>query len=268
MEYALVDKQRRVAEPGISGECPNCGARVIAKCGDIKIRHWAHYGKRDCDPWWENETEWHRRWKQRFPVEWQEVTQIANSGEMHRADVKTALGWVFEFQHSFLNSKERQAREAFYPKLIWIVDGIRRERDKYQFFKALENRKPISDKAPVWRIFFPDEIRLIQEWAGCRAPVFFDFGEESVLWWLYPKSADGSVFVGRFARAELIQTHRDGEAQTTHSFAEFVKDLPDLVSKYSALLKARWERQVEANWRNQHVRQYQYTRSRRGLPRF
>jgi len=55
-----------------------------------------------CDNWWENETQWHRDWKNHFPVEWQEVVQIAEDGEKHIADVKTSEGWVVEFQHSYL----------------------------------------------------------------------------------------------------------------------------------------------------------------------
>lgn len=86
------------------GLCPYCGSEVIAKCGRIKIWHWAHKGMSSCDPWWENETEWHRTWKNHFPLEWQE--QIARdpiSGETHIADVKTPHGLVIEFQHSSID---------------------------------------------------------------------------------------------------------------------------------------------------------------------
>ena len=53
--------------------------------------HWAHRGSRFCDPWWENETEWHRSWKGQFPVNWQEVVHQAETGEKHIADVKTEV---------------------------------------------------------------------------------------------------------------------------------------------------------------------------------
>ena len=55
MKYAIVEKERREAEPSLSGECPACGKAMIAKCGQHRIDHWAHQGKPTCDPWWENE---------------------------------------------------------------------------------------------------------------------------------------------------------------------------------------------------------------------
>ncbi|RUV66122.1 competence protein, partial [Mesorhizobium sp. M5C.F.Cr.IN.023.01.1.1] len=75
MRYALVNDERREAEPGVAGTCPGCGQPMIAKCGDQRIHHWAHRGMRTCDPWWEPETPWHRSWKAQFPPHWQEVVQ-------------------------------------------------------------------------------------------------------------------------------------------------------------------------------------------------
>ncbi len=59
---------------------------------------------RSCDPWWENETEWHRKWKGNFAEEWQEV--ILTDGitdEKHIADIRTPYGLVVEFQHSHID---------------------------------------------------------------------------------------------------------------------------------------------------------------------
>ena len=78
MKLTIIDGQRREAQPGLTGECPVCEATTIAKCGEKNIWHWAHKGKRKCDHWWENETEWHRNWKNQFPVECQEFVQIAD----------------------------------------------------------------------------------------------------------------------------------------------------------------------------------------------
>ena len=73
--------------------------------------------------WWENETQWHRDWKNQFPVECREVSKIAPDGEIHRADVITSTSIVIEFQHSAIKDEERLAREQFYSKLVWVVDG-------------------------------------------------------------------------------------------------------------------------------------------------
>ena len=106
MKFADVNGERREAQPGFQGTCPWCSQPMVAKCGEFNIWHWAHQGRRVCDPWWENETEWHRAWKGEFPVNWQEVIHQAENGEKHIADVKTDQGWVIEFQHSRIKPEE------------------------------------------------------------------------------------------------------------------------------------------------------------------
>ena len=114
MKFALVNGEKSEATKGAKGFCPSCGAELIAKCGEVKVNHWAHKGSRNCDPWWENETDWHRSWKGNFPVDWQEVIHFDGKGEKHIADVKTQTGYVLEFQHSYLDPEERRSRNAFH----------------------------------------------------------------------------------------------------------------------------------------------------------
>ncbi|HVY70231.1 MAG TPA: competence protein CoiA family protein [Verrucomicrobiae bacterium] len=123
MQYALVNGQKREALPRLQGKCPQCSEDVIAKCGTRIIHHWAHARRLNCDPWWENETAWHRHWKNQFPEECREVSHTAITGEVHRADVKTAGGIIIEFQHSAITDEERAAREQFYENLVWVIDG-------------------------------------------------------------------------------------------------------------------------------------------------
>src|SRR6266705_700580 len=136
MKFALINGERREAEPGLTGACPIHGHPMVARCGDLRTWHWAHKGSLSCDPWWENETEWHRNWKGRFPRDWQEVICQAEQGEKHIADVKTDREWVIEFQHSHIKPEERRLRDLFYKRLIWVVDGTRRKRDAMQFLKS------------------------------------------------------------------------------------------------------------------------------------
>ena len=96
---------------------------MVAKCGPRVMHHWAHMARRNCDPWWENETAWHREWKNYFPEECREVSHTAPDGEVHRVDIKTPTGIVVEVQHSTMTDSERKSREAFYDNLIWVVDG-------------------------------------------------------------------------------------------------------------------------------------------------
>ncbi len=60
MKFAHINGYKVEATKGAKGSCPSCGSDLIAKCGEAKINHWAHKGKKSCDPWWENETDWHR----------------------------------------------------------------------------------------------------------------------------------------------------------------------------------------------------------------
>ena len=123
MQYALLNGQRSRARKGPRGTCPDCKRTMVAKCGPRVIHHWAHASRRNCDPWWENETAWHREWKEWFPEECREVSHTAPDGEVHRADIKTPTGIVIEVQHSTMTDDERESRESFYGNLVWILDG-------------------------------------------------------------------------------------------------------------------------------------------------
>lgn len=124
MQFALVDGQRRKPHPKLHGVCPVCGQQTISKCGSKILWHWAHHGRRHCDPWWENETYWHRTWKSYFPDATREVVHIDEvTGEKHVADVKTTRGLIIELQHSAMSPEELRSRERFYAHMIWIVDG-------------------------------------------------------------------------------------------------------------------------------------------------
>ncbi len=123
MQYALVNNIRQEAFAGGKGTCPTCSADMVAKCGNRIVHHWAHAHRQNCDPWWENETPWHREWKNMFPPECREISHTAGNGEVHRADVKTQTGIVIEIQHSAITDEERLSREQFYGNLVWVIDG-------------------------------------------------------------------------------------------------------------------------------------------------
>lgn len=124
VHFANVDGQKRSAFPKGIGECPACSEKAVAKCGTQKLWHWAHATKKNCDPWWENETVWHREWKSHWAPDQQEVVQYSEiTGEKHIADVKNLNGTVLEFQHSQMNETELRSRESFYGDMVWVVNG-------------------------------------------------------------------------------------------------------------------------------------------------
>lgn len=123
MQYALVDNLRMAAAPKLKGTCQACGGPTLAKCGKKIVWHWAHASRRHCDPWWENETDWHRSWKECFPESQREIVMFAPDGEKHVADVRAANGMTIEFQNSPMSPDELVSRETFYGNMVWIVNA-------------------------------------------------------------------------------------------------------------------------------------------------
>jgi hypothetical protein len=153
---------------------------MIAKCGRVKVWHWAHKGRLLCDPWWENETEWHRAWKNRFPLDWQEISQFDQlTGERHIADIKTPHGLVVELQNSPMSLEEMASRERFYGEMIWIINGQRNELDQSYFMMGL-SREPIQKNPLAFAFEWWSRGRLFENWSKARAKVFIDFGDEGV----------------------------------------------------------------------------------------
>jgi competence protein CoiA len=188
MKFAVVEGKRREAQPHLSGKCPRCGDAMTARCGDVRVWHWAHRGTRTCDPWWESETEWHRDWKNQFPEACQEF-RYSKDGEVHIADVKTESGVVLEFQHSHLHRNERESRENFYRRMVWVVDGLRRVRDKAKFIAFIRAATIVRLRPLIYSVT-TNEGALLRDWAPSRVPVFFDFGDP-ILWRLSPRSPNG-----------------------------------------------------------------------------
>lgn len=174
MKFALVNEIRTEATSGACGICPSCGSDLVAKCGDKRVHHWAHTKSRNCDTWWENETEWHRMWKNEFPADWQEVRAFdEQTGEFHIADVRTSHGMVVELQHSPIKSEERISRERFYKNMIWIVDGTRTKRDYPRFKKGIA-RKQVTHLPFHYKIYYPKEC-FPAAWLDSTVPIVFDF---------------------------------------------------------------------------------------------
>ena len=87
------------------------------------------------------ETPWHRDWKEAFPAAYREVSFSNSSvGELHRADVHTPCGTTIEFQNSPITLEELESREAYYPKLVWVLNG-----KKFKGFRILKHLPDVDD---------------------------------------------------------------------------------------------------------------------------
>lgn len=221
MKFALVHNIKTEASKAAKGICPGCGSELIAKCGDIKLHHWSHKGNRNCDPWWENETIWHRSWKNNFLAEWQEVTLIdEGTGEKHIADVRTDQGIVIEFQHSHLHPEERISREHFHKNMVWVVDGTRLKND---YKRLLRGKADYFRKTNNKGIYF---VSLLEEcfpsnWLKSSVPILFDFrGTEIIedihdirnsLFCLYPKQVGRESILITMSHDFFIKNIINGE---------------------------------------------------------
>jgi hypothetical protein len=220
MQYALVDNIKSLPKKGKTGICTGCRQKVISKCGNIRVHHWAHKGTEDCDTWSEPETEWHREWKNKFPESYREVTfPDTNTNEYHRADIHTKDGVTLEFQNSPLSVEEFNQRNSFYKKLIWVVNGLKFKGNftldrhipnpadplmkDFEMFEMYYFRKEdildlgIPEPRMLLRVYgsiHPKGLRLSnvhyaftwknkrKGWSESSAFVFLDFGDDSLCW--------------------------------------------------------------------------------------
>jgi competence protein CoiA len=219
MKFAIVNGSNAEAVKGVKGICPCCSSELIAKCGERKMHHWAHKGIRNCDPWWENETEWHRSWKGNFDTNWQEkILHDEITGEKHIADVQTTHGLVVEFQHSHIHPIERNKRQDFYKNMVWVIDGTRLKRDYPRFIKGLQSFRS-TNKQGLFTVDLPDEC-FPSAWVDGLVHVVFDFkGLETItdpkdwrnfLFYLAPKTSGRESFVFILTRESFIDNINSG----------------------------------------------------------
>ena len=206
MKYALVDGKRTEPQPKLRGKCPCCHALMIPRCGEIKIWHWAHKGKRFCDSWWENETEWHREWKNLFPKSWQEtLLQDEDTGEKHIADIRTQDGFVIEFQYSHIKLEEVRKRENFYQRMVWVLNGSRRKTDYKRFVNGARAFYPTNQRG-IYFVSFPEE-------SFPNVPILFDFEDaidanpritKNVVWALLPGRQRGKALALIISKEQFV----------------------------------------------------------------
>ncbi|KPP98527.1 MAG: hypothetical protein HLUCCA01_09005 [Bacteroidetes bacterium HLUCCA01] len=238
MKFALIEGKRTEATKGAKGSCPSCGSELIARCGELKVNHWAHKSIRKCDSWWEKETEWHRSWKAHYPNDWQEIVMSDEiTGEKHIADVRTIHNLVIEFQHSHIKTQERISREKFYKNLIWIVDGTRLQRDYPRFLRSFESFRQVQEG--VFIVDFPDEV-FPKSWLKSTVPVVFDFhgfsanGHDEIkntLWCLLPQQQKTQAVVIGLKRSAFVKiTHNHEKLFITKNKPEQQQPLTSLTS--------------------------------------
>lgn len=165
------------ASPSKKALCPFCKKKVIAKCGEINIWHWAHENKQECDSWSEGETDWHLEWKKQFEPYETEVTLIKGDNETkHRADIYYApfndeRKVVVEIQKNHISTNEIQERECFYGNMCWVFNAE-------EFKQNLSINKYDNGNYPKSRYFswkYKRKSLLV-----CKLPIYLDLGEDEL----------------------------------------------------------------------------------------
>ena len=211
MKYAIINGQRAEATKGAKGICPACESEMISRICKTKVDHWAHKSKQNCDIWWENETIWHREWKNCFDTEWQEVVHNDEiTGQRHIADVTTPHGWTIELQHSPMDDEERKSRNNFYKKIAWVIDGTRRKTDIDQLNRLLTNGVQLRTKLTTIAVNPDNKNRLLSEWHNKDSLVFFDFrqidrAKQRIIWFALPKLKPEDASIPAFANYLFLQ---------------------------------------------------------------
>lgn len=113
-----------------SYSCPLCGARLVARKGEVMTHHFAHAAGESCDEWSSGMTPWHSGWQDAFDRRYQEAIfdGYDDEGKAHRADIFLDYAdTVIEFQHSPMSRSEFDRRCRFYTRkhncCIWVFDA-------------------------------------------------------------------------------------------------------------------------------------------------
>ncbi|MCB9841156.1 MAG: hypothetical protein H6809_05870 [Phycisphaeraceae bacterium] len=153
MLYATLDGKRIRPVRGMRATCPTCGEAVEAKCGQIKVHHWAHRSGSACAQS-ADMCEWHVNWQMQVIPEATEVVLPPR-----RADLRGNDGVVIELQHSAISTEEIASREAHYGHMVWMFDATERFSIWFSGPRAFIN---LGNNKSLF---------------ACRKPVFLDFGE-------------------------------------------------------------------------------------------
>lgn len=89
----------------------------------------------------------------------------------HRADIRRDDGNVIELQHSAISSEEIREREAFYERMIWVIDGRAYNFNFSEFGVAVPRLEHEGDGWWRWR-------RPRSSFTAAKKRVCIDLGEQ------------------------------------------------------------------------------------------
>jgi len=105
-------------------KCICCNTKLIAKLGKIKMHHFAHENKIECDSFrtTDSMTFWHQYWQSFVDTKYFEYI-IIKDNKKHIADIYNPdKKLVIEVQHSNITPQKIKEREDFYDNMLWLID--------------------------------------------------------------------------------------------------------------------------------------------------
>jgi competence CoiA-like predicted nuclease len=156
---AIVETVRTEAAPKLIGRCQMCNGKMIAKCGDFKIWHWAHEVNNDnCQG--KIMSAWHYEWQQRFDAELREVPTLNNTrADILREDEAVSI----EFQNTAFDFDYIQKKEKSTPTVLWVVN-LRQQKENEQITiknNNIEYRQPKEILQYIGNLFLDFETNKI-----------------------------------------------------------------------------------------------------------
>ncbi|MCB0524866.1 MAG: hypothetical protein H6576_07740 [Lewinellaceae bacterium] len=244
MLFATLNGVKVEANPKAQGTCLLCDQPVFPKCGEINVWHWAHYKDKNCDYWYEPETEWHKNWKLVFGKENCEIV-ISKDGCKHIADVLTNDDLIIELQNSPIQIDVIREREDFYgERMLWIING-KHFKNNFSIFKSR-----LDEDIKYFRFYDPlsaefgkvdnspkNEFNFTwswcrKSWSNVQRNVFIDFGDEYLFWvkeGMGTNSGKGNQVMKKFflnkygGDLELLATLIDGSKDTIKRLKTYEK---------------------------------------------
>jgi len=109
-----------------------------------------------------------------------------------------------------MGDEERKARNTFYKKIVWVVDGTRRKTDIDQFSHLLASSIKLKTKNPTFAVNPDNKNRLLAEWHNNDSMVFFDFKQfdqdgQRIIWFVLPKLELKDAYIPGFSTYLFIQ---------------------------------------------------------------
>ena len=157
--------------------CPHCKQRVISKCGDIIVWHWAHEVKCIFDS--EPETEWHTKWKVRALVH---GLTIEHAFERHITDaIDLKNKYCYEFQYSPISRIDLLSRSMEYKSNGFIIKWIFDYKDKYDKDELIVTN--IDEKTVKFQQKWAKRtiISIFEGNSRLFGVLFFDIGGQAIL---------------------------------------------------------------------------------------